>query len=61
MGRQVHPHCPELSFLGSSLENFTSSYLLAAAAVGPLNGILANTLGRKQVLYPVVLVFLVSP
>lgn len=37
-----------------------SSYLLTSAALGPLYGKLADVVGRKLVLYPVIFVFLVS-
>ncbi|THH16547.1 hypothetical protein EW146_g4097 [Bondarzewia mesenterica] len=37
-----------------------SAYLLASAALGPLYGKLADIVGRKFVLYPVIIIFLVG-
>ena len=38
---------------------FFSAYLLASAALGPLYGKLADIVGRKLVIYPVIVIFLV--
>ena len=38
---------------------FNSVYLLAAAALGPFYGKLSDLVGRKTVLYPIIIVFLV--
>ena len=38
----------------------TSAYLLATAALSPLYGRISDIVGRKAVLYPIVVLFLVS-
>lgn len=39
---------------------YTSAYLLAGAALTPVYGKVSDILGRKAVLYPCVIIFLVS-
>ncbi len=59
MGRQVVLRSSS-SLLYRLAEHVVSAYLLAAAALGPFYGKFSDLAGRKAVLYPVIIIFLVS-